>query len=907
MAACLALASCGGGGSDTPTAVSGPGGAPAAPGPAYRVSGLISINQAQTVDTDTNDPKQVGRRSNNSFAAVQPMPNPGLATGYLTVAGRGPDGPVKAAGDVVDGYSIRLQAGQVVELDFSAHPRDVDVDLYLYNVNRDIVGMSIGVNSYECIQISTEGDYVVAAQLYGEGSSAGTLYQLRVNPPGGTRCANSQTTPAAFAAEGVIAIANPASNSPQLPAAKAHRSGLTVLDAGASAHGGPMLVAVPADDRAMARVLAAHARPEASAGAAAGAATGPDALLRKALDDAKGDEAWSADISDQARRALAAVNLSKSMVRSGQYSAATPNRNLRLMAMPAFPPNDRLYSAQRWHYELIGLPAAANRLAGFAPANGLAPIVGVVDSGIVADHPDLAGQLVAGYDFVVSPNNGDDDGIDPDPDDPVTVMGWVFHGTHVAGTIAAATNNAIGVAGVAPVARIMPVRALYNSENGSPLWDIQQAIAFAAGLPNASGTLPARRSDVINLSLGAQGWPCDSVTQDILNRARAGGSWVVAAAGNESSQTPHPVGMPANCANVIAVGAVDAQRNKAPYSNAGPQVMVAAPGGDMNKQTTGNAWSDGVLSTLATMEGGRREPSYGLLQGTSMATPHVAGVLALIRWVNPQLGIETVEQWIREGRIVDDIAAPGRDQETGYGLINAEKAVIAALASLDGGTPVPGGQVSVQPTALNLGSVGQTVEFKLVMTGTGAERIASVTTDAPSIAVAPKAGAVDAGTGLGTYVVTANRAALAENTSAFPNVIVQLTPARTMTIPVTIERRTSGSMSAASAGPLYLLVIDASDGQRRVVAQADVTTASNGVYSYSLTVPGTRRISIMAGSDLDNDGYVCASGEVCGAYPNLGGVLQVLEPGGDLIGIDFPVIPTGGVNAGIAPSTLREP
>lgn len=900
-AGCLGLAACGGGGgSDSPTAVSGPGPSPAEPGRSYTVSGSVSINQLQTVDTDTNDPKQLGRRSNNSFGTVQPMPNPGLATGYLTVAGKGPDGPVKAAGDVVDGFSVRLQAGQVIELDFSASPAEVDVDLYLYNANRDIVGMSIGVNSYECIQIATEGDYVVAAQLYTDGSSNGTLYQMRVNPPGGTRCANVQTAARVFDAEGVIAVAKPVSGSPMIPAAKAYRSGLTVLDAGASASGGPMLLAVPTSDQSMARVLAAHSRPDATLSA--------DAVLRKSLGDATADEAWRADVSVQARRALSSVALSKSLVRSGQYVAATPNRHLQLQAMPAFPPNDRFYSVQRWHYELISLTAAANRLAGFTPANEVAPIVGVVDTGIVADHPDLAGQIVAGYDFVVNPANGDGDGLDANPDDPVNVIGWAFHGTHVAGTIAAVTNNSIGVAGVAPVSKVMPVRALYNSENGSPLWDIQQAIAFAARLPNASGTLPARRSDVINLSLGGQGIPCDSVTQGVLDQARAGGSWVVVAAGNESAETPHPVGMPGNCANVITVGAVDAQRNKVPYSNAGPEVMVAAPGGDMTKQTTGNPWNDGVLSTLATIEGGKREPSYGLLQGTSMATPHVAGVFALIRWINPQIGIETVEQWIREGRIVDDIGTPGRDPQTGYGLINAEKAVNAALASLNGGTPAPGGQVSAQPTALNLGSVGQTVEFNLVVTGTGSERVASVTTDAQSIAVAPKAGAVDAATGLGTYVVTANRAAMADNTSAFPNVVVQLTPTRTLTVPVTIERRTAGGSAGASAGPLYVLVIDASDGQRRVVAQADVAAATNGLYPFSLTVPGTRRISIMAGSDLDNDGFVCAGGEVCGAYPNLSGVLQVLEPTGNLTGVDFPVVPSGGVNAGsVVPAALRQP
>ena len=120
-------------------------------------------------------------------------------------------------------------------------------------------------------------------------------------------------------------------------------------------------------------------------------------------------------------------------------------------------PNDPSYSIQRWHYEQIELPAAWNISQGSANV-----VVAIVDSGVVAAHPDLSSKLVDGYDFVGSVLNQDGDGIDSNPDDPGCAIGGgsIFHGTHVAGTVAAATNNGVGVAGVAWNVRLMPVRVL---------------------------------------------------------------------------------------------------------------------------------------------------------------------------------------------------------------------------------------------------------------------------------------------------------------------------------------------------------------------------------------------------------------------------------------------------------------
>ena len=197
----------------------------------------------------------------------------------------------------------------------------------------------------------------------------------------------------------------------------------------------------------------------------------------------------------------------------------------------SFIPNDPFYRYQ-WHYPAINLESAWNS------ATGANAIVAVIDTGIKKAHPDLAGQLVEGYDFISdSTNAGDGGGVDSDPEDVgdgARPGESSFHGTHVAGTVAAATNNGIGVAGIAFNGKIMPLRVL--GKGGGTDADIIQAIRFAAGLSNNSGTLPAKKADIINMSLG--GPRASATVQAAVDAARAAGVIVVAAAGNENNSAP---------------------------------------------------------------------------------------------------------------------------------------------------------------------------------------------------------------------------------------------------------------------------------------------------------------------------------------------------------------------------------
>jgi serine protease len=266
-------------------------------------------------------------------------------------------------------------------------------------------------------------------------------------------------------------------------------------------------------------------------------------------------------------------------------------------------PNDPDYAMKQWNLQApasaaggTNLPPAWQRTTG---SNNI--VVAVVDSGIRSGHPDFAGRLLPGYDFISSDayaargyppnwNAADGDGRDADPTDPgdyvndallamlppdhgLTPGQSSWHGTHVAGIIGAASNNGAGIAGVDWSARILPVRVL--GRDGGTTSDIVDGIAWAAGLsvPGVpTNTTPAR---VINLSLGGPG-ECSPAFQDVFSRVRAAGAVIVASSGNEGTLS---VSQPANCTGVIAVTAHSRDGDNASYANVGTQVAVSAPGG----------------------------------------------------------------------------------------------------------------------------------------------------------------------------------------------------------------------------------------------------------------------------------------------------------------------------------------
>ncbi len=286
---------------------------------------------------------------------------------------------------------------------------------------------------------------------------------------------------------------------------------------------------------------------------------------------------------------------------------------------------------------------AANVTPIWSSATGEGAVVAVVDTGGTA-HPDLVDAQPAGWgiDMVSdAPRALDGDGRDTDPTDPGDNCGWgsTWHGTHVAGTIAA-QHNEIGIAGIAPNAQVMHVRVLGRC--GGSFDDVIDGIRWAAGLPTTyrgatweSQGLPSNEhpADVINLSLGGGG-SCFDTMQTTINEAREAGTLVVAAAGNNSGDAASFT--PANCDGVITVASVGREGGRAWYSNYGSTVEIAAPGGDMPRDS-------GVLSTIGIGFSGLTGYGYTYYQGTSMAAPHVAGAAALLFGANAGVSPAAVE------------------------------------------------------------------------------------------------------------------------------------------------------------------------------------------------------------------------------------------------------------------------
>ncbi|MCL6473261.1 MAG: S8 family serine peptidase [Firmicutes bacterium] len=293
------------------------------------------------------------------------------------------------------------------------------------------------------------------------------------------------------------------------------------------------------------------------------------------------------------------------------------NRHRSLLEVP----NDTSYASQ-WALPKISAPQA------WDVTTGSSIIVAVVDTGVDYNHEDLAGKVIGGYDFF----NDDTDPMDD-----------VGHGTHVAGIIAAATNNGRGIAGVSWGAKILAVKVM--DAYGGDDFTIAQGIRYAAD----------NGAKIINLSLGGYGY--SQTLADAISYAQGMGCLVVAAAGNDST---NDVLYPAGNQNVIGVSATNSSDASASFTNFGAYVDLAAPG-------------ENILSTIV---GG-----YGYKSGTSMATPHVAGLAALVMSRYPGVSGLKLARILEE--TADDLGSSGRDDSFGYGRINAERAVKTSVTNLE--------------------------------------------------------------------------------------------------------------------------------------------------------------------------------------------------------------------------------
>jgi serine protease len=345
---------------------------------------------------------------------------------------------------------------------------------------------------------------------------------------------------------------------------------------------------------------------------------------------------------------------------------------------------------------------------------------------------------------------------------------------------------------------------------------------------------------------------------------------IIAAAGNDDNSSPS---YPAAYDGVVSVSAVAMDESLASYSNWGDTVDVAAPGGD------GSNPSGMVLSTCGEESGGTVDYTYAFMQGTSMASPHVAGVVALMKSLYPGMTPDEFDYLLQGGYLTRDIGDAGRDDFFGWGLIDAHKAVsVVQDGSIDEALPA---SLTVSQTVMHFGAALSSIEVAVTNSGGGTLALAdgSPTWSASWLSVTAS-GDVGAD-GLGTYVVTVDREGLSEG-KYYETVF--FTASGGGEKEVSVIMRVASEEESTDTGYYYILLINADTHE--TVGQVE-TGGAGGVYGYSFDgLSYGESYIILAGTDPDNDYHICNSGEACGAYMSLGSPVE-LTVKSDLSGINF--------------------
>lgn len=758
------------------------------------ISGSLSIAQQLMIDSDTND-INAPYADNNDPARPQAVLSSQQVSGFASAVASQGDASVERFArqpDTDDYFKVSLTANQTIRLQVLQASDENDLDLFVFRIGDDsAVGSSLNhgeQGKIESVKITMDGEYLVLVQA----AAGASTYMLDFLPEPDESTRNVVGQFRSYQAV-VQYQASPASGNA--------RSTLAI-----PSKPSPVKLSFKPQDRAL--------------------------LSRSTSNNAL------ADYNPLWHEKLETLLEVKRLNRLSDVEFAEPN----FIRHPLKVANDTYYGLQT-NLEQISLPAAWNISTG-ASANDV--IVAVIDSGVFLAHEDLQGQLIAGYDFISDiDNSGDGDGLDDNPDDPgdqSNISNSSWHGTHVAGIIAAKSNNELGVAGVSWGAKIMPLRA--SGYLGADSYDVAQAILYATKWPNGSNSVPNRRADIINISLGST--TSSTIEQQAINTAVNQGVLVVAAAGNDGAKVHY---YPAAYPNVIAVAATNPNGQQASYSNYGSFINIAAPGGD---------GSQNILSTFVEVKHGVRNSGYAYSRGTSMAAPHVTGVLALMKAVNPNLTRQQIKAGIESCLITKNKSRCSFSEKLGYGEIDAFRALEFAqnpeiLLSSNGRI------LLAEPQRVSL-KASETVTIKL--TNLGQESISEIQasfkqpdTSWFSINNLPTQLNRQSSSSFQIHLNAQDLpASLYENTLVI-NFVLNDTE-REIEIPIRLDLR---PLPQNQPNRLYL----------KLCAQQSATTenclkqqtSGNGKYTFDHLAAG--KYKIYASTDINADGVLCEVGEAC--------------------------------------------
>lgn len=787
------------------------------PSATFSIGGTVSAMPYMDVDGDINDPQAPFFDNNgDTLSNIQALVNPVLLNGYLAFSASGVAGDAFAdVADPTDVYVVNLEQGQYVSLQTA--DANADIDLFLLAQDTfDVLASSTNTTAIESLMVPSSGTFYVMAKI----TAGRSRYFLKVGQEsllvGDAAVGQSGDfepfeSVVKFKPETAVAGYVASETAPGVVT----KGQLTVSNAGRK------------------RECLASLNP-----------LNPQTATQLNMQADTGLEQMIAQVNPNAWAKLQTIKAVKNLRGSDDVESAELNYRVR----PMMTPNDTLYGYQ-WNLPQLNLPQAWDITTGSSDV-----LIAVVDSGIYPSHPELAGQTVAGYDFISSSSSANDgDGIDADPTDPgddadLSQASW--HGTHVTGALVAKINNRFGMAGLTPDAKVMPLRVL--GIDGGSVYDVLQAVRYAVGLDNDSGTLPATTADIINLSLGGDGY--SQSAQNLFRDVRNMGIFVVAAAGNENSTA---LMYPASYDGVISVAAYDYNEDRAYYSNYNSAVDVAAPGGDLSYDLNRDGYGDGILSlTVSGSSADALTANYAFYQGTSIATPQVTGIVALMKAVYPDLTPEQFDSLLMNGEISVDFGEPGFDVAFGYGGIDALLAVQAASELASGAQTVA---LISSPASLVFDSATSALNLNLSLLGDGTLSVVSTQVSETWVNLAPVT--VDTG-GLGEYAVTVDREGLTEGTY-----VAQITFATSAgsNLVVGLNMRVGDLVETGDAGRVHIKLLSADTNA--VVAET-ASNGSNGEYPFQFNDVPVGAYYLLAGSDVDRDGVICNTGEICGYFPS---------------------------------------
>jgi serine protease len=392
------------------------------------------------------------------------------------------------------------------------------------------------------------------------------------------------------------------------------------------------------------------------------------------------------EFSNQSESDLKSLSVSETWDAVARLKASSKVKSVMpnyLMTIQSENPSDA-YFGEQWDMKQIKMLDAWKISKGSSNT-----VIAVLDTGVAYGHTDLAANLLPGRNFVSGTRNAQDPGDGADCGKGYGYQKSIFHGTHVAGTIAAVSDNYVGVAGINWNSKVLPVRVV--TQCGGTTENVMLGLLWAAGaLPGPyANPNPAK---VINMSLGLywEGHTCQNdfgPLNDIFTFLASKNITVVVAAGNDNRDAKNFT--PASCGNVITVAATRKNWKKASYSNFGSNVDLSGPGGEWvceGQNSTGcTRYTPGelILSTSASFANdpartGFNTNDYSFLAGTSMATPHVAGVVGLMYSLKPNITPAQVQSILRNTSIAfNSDSGCYAPTSCGAGMLNAQKALEA--------------------------------------------------------------------------------------------------------------------------------------------------------------------------------------------------------------------------------------